>query len=229
MELKSNIQKTRKGTVLTVLSLLLCSIAFGQGLRDSHHDFSGASWSGNEYCKPCHTPHNANMEVQTSPLWNHQQTSAAFEMYTSLTLDGVSGQPIGKTKLCLSCHDGTVAVENHSGITDGTRFVGFGNVTTDLSNDHPISFIYDSALATADGELHDPSTTASGLGSTIEEDLLENGRLECTSCHDVHISRNTQGCIGCHQIHSGGGMITKTLSLWKSNDNSALCLTCHKK
>lgn len=231
MELKSNIQETRtiKSTAFTVLLLLLYSITFGQGLRDSHHDFSGVSWSGNEYCKPCHTPHNANMEVPTSPLWNHQITNAAFEMYASPTLDGIFGQPTGKTKLCLSCHDGTVAVENHSGSTDGTRFVGFGNVTTDLRNDHPISLIYDSALASADSELHDPSTTPSGLGGTIEEDLLENDRLECTSCHDVHISRNTQGCIGCHQIHTGGEMITKTLSLWKSNDNSALCLTCHKK
>lgn len=212
-----------------IFFLLFYSVINGQGLRLSHHDFSGATWSDNEMCKPCHTPHNASMEVPNSPLWNHEISSATYQMYTSPTFEGTSGQPTGKTKLCLSCHDGTVAIENHSGNTGGTRFANMGNVSTDLRNDHPISFIYDTSLALADTDLHDPSTTLSGLGSTIEEDLLENGSLECTSCHDVHISRNTQGCTGCHIVHGNGGMTTKTLSLWKSNDASALCLTCHKK
>ena len=214
---------------ILVLLLLFINTAYSQGLKSSHHDFSGASWSGNNYCKPCHTPHNANMNEPNSPLWNHQLTNAVFEMYSSPTLDGISGQPTGKTKLCLSCHDGTVAVDNHSGNTNGTKFTSFGNLTSDLKNDHPISITYDTALALADGRLYDPSTTLSGLGSTIKDDLLENNKLECTSCHDVHISRNTQGCIGCHNIHANGGMVTKTLSLWKSNDGSALCFTCHKK
>ncbi|NOY37457.1 MAG: cytochrome C [Chlorobi bacterium] len=198
-----------------------------QGLRNSHHDFSGAAWSGNEFCKPCHTPHNAAPASLASPLWNHQLTTATFTLYSSATLDAVPQQPGGKSKLCLSCHDGTVAYDNHSGITSGTRYVTFGNITTDLKDDHPISFRYDAALATQDGHLYDPSTKMSGLGGTIEEDLLENGYMECTSCHDVHLSRNTQGCIGCHDIH-GSGTYTETLSLWITNFNSTLCLTCHK-
>ncbi|WP_456377903.1 cytochrome c3 family protein [Lutibacter sp.] len=203
---------------------------FSQGLKSSHHDFSGASWSGNNYCKPCHTPHNATLNGANSPLWNHQLTNAVFETYTSFTLDGITGQPSGNTKLCLSCHDGTVAIDSHSGITNGTLFTSFGNLSSNLKNDHPISIIYDTALALTDGELHDPSTTPSGLGGTIKDDLLDtNNKLECTSCHDVHISRNTQGCIGCHNIHANGSIVTKTLSLWKDNDKSALCLTCHKK
>ena len=28
-------------------------------------------------------------------------------------------------------------------------------------------------------------------------------RTGCTSCHDVHIARNTQGCSGCHSAHGG--------------------------
>ncbi len=204
------------------------AILFSQGLSNSHHDFSGASWSGNEACRPCHTPHNANMEVPGSPLWNHQLTNASFQVYASSTLNSSPGQPTGNSKLCLSCHDGTVSVENYNGNTNGTYYTTFGNLTTDLRHNHPISFAYNSALASIDNGLHDPSSTPSGLGSTIEEDLLQEGRVECTSCHDVHIGRNTQGCIGCHNIHSGN-MTTTTLSLWKSNEDSALCLTCHNK
>ena len=197
------------------------------GLSLSHHDFSGASWSNGEMCLPCHTPHNANMEVPNSTLWNHQVTSATYQIYASPTLNAFPGQPTGKSKLCLSCHDGTVAVDNHSGNTTGTRFIGPGSMGVNLGVHHPISFTYNSALAASDGELNDPSVTMSGLGGTIQQDLLENNVMQCTSCHDVHISRNTQGCIGCHDMH--GNIYLQTLSLWKSNDGSGLCLTCHVK
>lgn len=43
---------------------------------------------------------------------------------------------------------------------------------TDLSNDHPVSFIYDTTLSNTDGGLKDPSSANSGLGGTIQEDLL---------------------------------------------------------
>ncbi len=216
-----------KAIILIFLSIIYC-FSYSQGLSNSHHDFTGGAWSGYEACKPCHTPHNANMTVPDSPLWNHEVTTASFQVYSSATMNSLPGQPNGQTKLCLSCHDGTVAIENHSGNTSGTYYATFGNMTTDLRDDHPISFEYSTALATADGELHDPNTAPSGLGGTIAEDLLQNGYMQCTSCHDPHISRNTQGCTGCHSVH-GGPMVTVTLSLWKSNQGSALCLTCHNK
>lgn len=219
--------------LIFLFSLLLLFFTYnkkvsGQGIKNTHHDFHGAAWSGNnEYCLPCHTPHNANETVPNSPLWNHQVTSSAFSVYAASSLDAVVGQPSGDSKLCLSCHDGTIAVDNHSGITTGTRFItNRANLGSVLTNDHPVSFEYNTALTLVDNELHDPVTTMSGLGGTIEQDLLREGRLECTSCHDPHISRNTAGCSSCHSIHP---MRTETVSLWKSNAGSALCLTCHKK
>lgn len=217
---------------LSVLMLPFIFIMFDSSvnteLRYSHHDFSRAEWSGREFCKPCHTPHNANTEVANSPLWNHTLSTASYTLYSSLTMNASSSQPSSKSKLCLSCHDGTVAIDAYGGKTSGSRFMGNTyKMGTDLSNDHPISIAYNSALATTDSGLYDPSTTDSGLGDTIAKDLLDNGKVECTSCHDAHISRNTQGCSGCHSMH--GKVKTVSLSLWKSNTNSALCLTCHKK
>ena len=206
--------------------------AASAGLQNTHHDFSSLTGSG-EICKPCHTPHNADTGVTASPLWNHEVTTASFTPYNSPTLTANVGQPTGTSKLCLSCHDGTVAIDSFGGrtgtvyITDsfyggpsgGTLLSWFG---THLGDEHPLSFTYDSALAQEDGALRDPTTTPSGLGGTISEDLLDGGnRMECTSCHDPHISRAVNGCSsGCH---FGG----ETLSLWKSNSGSALCMTCH--
>jgi len=176
------------------------------------HDFSSETWNTTgEICVVCHTPHNANTTVTGAPLWNHEVTTATFTLYTSSTLNATVGQPDGNSKLCLSCHDGTVALDNFGGETAGSYFItGDALIGTDLSNDHPISFTYNDALATADGGLFPPSSTNSGLGGTIDADMLFDGKLQCASCHDVH--------------NAGFDNF-----LVMSNAASALCLTCHDK
>ncbi|VAX27987.1 Cytochrome c family protein [hydrothermal vent metagenome] len=219
--------KLKQKFIMILLLLLLSPIILWNGfdvypgIKNSHHDFQGAAYMNNEICILCHTPHNAI--ASAPPLWNHELSTATYNLYSSPTIDAAIGQPTAQSKLCLSCHDGTVAIDNIGGNTGGTRFIyPFGYIGTDLSSHHPISFTYNSALAAADGQLADPSTEPSGLGGTIDDDLLSNGQMQCTSCHDVHISRNTQGCSGCH-------FGKPSLSIWKPNTNSALCLTCHKK
>ncbi len=196
-----------------LVSLATAGGALGQTIVGSVHDFSGKNWNPTgEICVVCHTPHNADVTVTDAPLWNHQVTGATFTVYSSATLDATVGQPDASSKLCLSCHDGTVALDNFGGKTNGTNFIGGGAlIGTDLSNDHPISFIFDAALATADGGLNDPTTTPSGLGGTIQTDLLIADKVQCASCHDVH----------------NGAGVAKLLR--KDNTNSALCLTCHAK
>ncbi|MCB1739787.1 MAG: hypothetical protein KDK91_05415 [Gammaproteobacteria bacterium] len=148
-----------------------------------------------------------------APLWNRRISGATYTPYTSSSInaDDIAATPGGSSKLCLSCHDGTLAIgavnvaNGQSGAniqlqgtgTGGTMADGAGADTgftrklgVDLRNDHPISFTYDSRLALADGELRDPATTAhiatraSGSHPVVP---LENGKLECTSCHDPHI------------------------------------------
>lgn len=201
--------------LIAVTGLFVAGSAFAQTIVGTDHDLSGVQGTGGEICVVCHTPHNADTSVAEAPLWNHAVTTADFTVYSSPTFDGgPSGQPGGASRLCLSCHDGTVALDAFGGGA-GTA----GNVIApgdaayigiDLSNDHPISFIYDSALATSDGGLADPATANSGLGGTIDADMLFAGNMECASCHDVH--DNT---------------IAPFLRL--SNAASAMCLTCHNK
>lgn len=207
----------RKDLIFTLFFVFaFANFSFGQNIAGSAHDFSGNAWSNNEICIVCHTPHNAiTLTSNDAPLWNHELTGVAtYTLYTSPTLNATTAQPGGASLLCLSCHDGTVALENFGGTTGGTNFVTGSALVgdgSDLSGDHPISFTYDDALAGADGGLYLPSTDPSGLGSTINADLLFGGQMQCASCHDVHNAANI------------------LFLLRMDNTNSALCLTCHNK
>jgi len=190
------------------------------------HDLnSSLTIADSQTCIVCHTPHSADGTVTAGPLWNHEVTGVStYTLYDSVTLDASTtiSDPSGVSKLCLSCHDGTVAVDNYGDETAGTIFMGQGPLSgtaaldSDLSNDHPISFQYTDALATTDGGLATPSTDPSGIvgGTTIDVDMLFSGSLECASCHDVHDA--AAAGVGGHL-------------LVKPNTNSDLCTTCHEK
>ena len=204
--------------ITAIFAIAITTMSFGQTIVGSAHDFSG-TWATNpntaqtEVCIACHTPHNADLTVADAPLWNHEVTVAAYTLYDSPTFDGVTtiGQPSGTSKLCLSCHDGTVNLQAFGGAA-GTTPLGAvaSNLGTDLSSHHPISFNYDAAQLLDAGIF--VSTTTSGLGSDIATDLLFGTHMECASCHDVH----NQG-VGSFYL------------LNKDNAASALCLTCHDK
>lgn len=210
-----------KKLLVFCLGVLLASNVFAT-VVGSAHDLSGGAWAVGEICIVCHTPHNA-MIPQIVPLWNHDTSNGApgWTPYVDTgdnTLNSVPGQPQGCSIACLSCHDGTVAVDAYGGAAGATMIGAGDDLTTDLTDDHPISMTYDAALAGLDGELYNPTTQASNLpaGNEIDDDMLKgagNDQLECCSCHDVH---NTT-CPACLSL------------LVKDNTNSALCLTCHDK
>ena len=199
--------------LVAVAVVMAASGAMAQ-ITNTLHDFSGASWNtGGEICEPCHTPHNGDMS--TTVLWNHDVTTNSFNTYTSATMNAAAGQPANESLACLSCHDGTVAMDSFGGNTGTNLLTGSTLIGTDLSDDHPISITYNAGLATADGELHNPVSTLSGVGSgNIDDDMLfgaGNDQLECASCHDPHGTSVPSGL------------------LVKSNAGSDLCLTCHDK
>ncbi|HUB86864.1 MAG TPA: cytochrome c3 family protein [Verrucomicrobiae bacterium] len=170
-------------------------------------------------CIFCHTVHRANGET---PLWNHSMSSETnYTVYSSQHLTDlhvVVPQPNGSSRLCLSCHDGTVALGDVSSCTTPiamqggvtTMPQGENNLGTDLASDHPISFVYDSTLASLDSdEIKDPSQLTGPVKLDNEH------RLQCTSCHDPHddqygdfLVMDNSGsalCLACHQPNSWTG------------------------
>lgn len=187
----------------SLVMVLLTGTAAAQSLNGTPHNLSGTTGGGStEVCKYCHTPHNALINV---PLWSRTSSVASYNVYTSSTMGAATGQPNNESKMCLSCHDGTVGINeflgtsNPVGLTGGADvFVtGAALVGTDLRNDHPVSFTY----------TNETGLVASG---SVPAGYLFSGRVECSSCHNAHI--NTDGAF-----------------LRSTNAASALCRQCHTK
>ena len=161
-----------------------------------------------EICIYCHAPHRAR--TTTGLLWNREDSAATYTQYQSSSLHAIIGQPTGASKLCLSCHDGTIALgklvsrQAEIPFAGGIRFLSESDAKlgTDLSDDHPVSFAYDESLAITNGELASPST----LTNTVKLD--QSGELQCTACHDPHED-------------SFGSFLVRP------NNFSELCVTCH--
>ena len=97
--------------------------------------------SETQVCIFCHAPHNVFPDIQ--PLWNRFMPTQSYNPYSSTTMKASAGMPGQISKMCLSCHDGTVALGQTitSGIIPTTGALSLAkNLTTDLSDDHPISF-----------------------------------------------------------------------------------------
>ena len=206
---------------------LLMALAVGPAqaaLAGSKHDFTatgGTPIAGvTEKCKSCHVPHKPLMNV---PLWAHALSTYTYNLYgtnasyTAGNAAAYDASPAGlvgtKSQLCLSCHDGTVAVAGTTYVgaagnimwNNNTAAGGLGSASPNngLMGSHPIAVNYVTVRT---------AQTAEYADIAADPDVkLQANKVQCTSCHEPHLS------------------VAGTKMLVKSNANSALCTTCHIK
>ncbi len=207
-----------RATLIQQLTILMAGLLAVGALADesivnSKHDLSvrgpGAirAVTENQICIFCHTPHNA---APQTPLWNRENPRVHYRIYASSTTDARIDQPSGPSKMCLSCHDGSMALGNllsrpqmHPVVmTARTIPPGTADLTNDLSDDHPIGFRYDRALSNRDPQLRPPELVTRDLPMGVHHEV------HCTTCHDPH--DNELGDF-----------------LRVSDQMSAICVTCH--
>jgi predicted CXXCH cytochrome family protein len=211
-----------------ILVVFVCLAPFANsGVKETKHNFSSSVYSPNAYflgtqqvCIFCHTPHHANLTY--GKLLNHEVNDAqAYNMYSSNTIDMNMSDPHEGSLICLSCHDGTIAINSlnnlpgpetagNYGTPGGPALDGAGKLTgssdafvdTDLSDDHPIGITYNASQDTN----FVPKT---GNSQLYPDKLLDDGLyVECSSCHNPHDN-------------------TYSNFLIESNSDSNLCLRCH--
>lgn len=211
---------------ISLFVLLLLGYCFTQALADgsvfdSKHNLSTSgkgeikSTTETRVCIFCHSSHNTSSD---GPLWNHETTSPAkFKTYSRSTMDSRPEQPNGATKLCLSCHDGTIAVGAVRGLSkpipmqnvdpSGTiPSMKKSNLGIDLTGTHPVSVKFDPGLAAADNHLRWPPFDPENRVGTDAD-----GYVQCTSCHDPHNDSRSdkypfwnkstfeEVCVACHE------------------------------
>lgn len=163
-----------------------------------------------DFCAYCHAPHTG----LNAGLWNQTLTTQSYTVYTSDTEKNRSTQPLlgHDSNLCLSCHDGTVAV----GAT-----VAYGQVSThgsmyssdvfgsNMQPSHPFSLVLPMkdnidliASLASKGKTGDPTGAVK----------LINGNIECTSCHDPHVQAKDQ--------------VSQNF-LARDSSKGQMCLACH--
>ncbi len=176
-----------------------------------------------EVCKFCHIPHNA---VVPAPLWGHALSDVQrYEMPEVRSGSGnvrrQTPQPDGASRLCLSCHDGTVALGDVAGsrrpipVTGSAQRLAPGRrgfLGTDLSGSHPISFVVDGTEPSGSGR--DMGLRPLGaIRSDGDVRLDEKGKMQCTTCHDPHSDR-----------YYIPGRVPR---FWVKPTVDEVCLTCH--
>lgn len=222
------------------------------GIKGTMHDLSVSGANGGvtnytQICKFCHSPHGAApAALQVIPLWGHMTTAATYTMYNTTNnpnsmmnpLTIVDAAPSGPSMACLSCHDGTVAVN--------ARMAGGYSVSYGSMN----------ASATSAGDF---SITSGGTGAgaytlgTLTKHIvgtLSGTNVDLTTVHPIAVTYDNvkqpalwaapkapaeifQGkvqCASCHDVHNwspDGG--TTGLFLRDTTVGSKLCLDCHNK
>jgi hypothetical protein len=175
-----------------------------------------------EICKFCHIPHNPVVPV---PLWGHVLSRAQYQVPQVSTMSGARtpvGQPDGSSRLCLSCHDGTVALGEIAGEPRSVAMLGATRLTaghrgfigTDLSGSHPISFtVPDGDVGTVDGASDMGLRPLSVIQADPEIALDDQGKMQCTTCHDPH-----------SDLYYQPGRVPR---FWVKPTVGEVCLTCH--
>jgi predicted CXXCH cytochrome family protein len=219
--------------------------------------FSGTA----EICVFCHTPHGADTTAVV-PLWNRTLVGQTYQTYDALGTSTLQGKvaPVGSVSIaCLSCHDGTQAMNSvinapGSGLTNaaftaGTwtganqtagKLIGVANIGTDLRNDHPVGIQYAGGGYTT-GALTGPgadpdfraanSAVVGGVRAWwVDSEVAPNNARNKTDM--ILYTRTAFGTTTEPFVECASchdPHTATTMFLRTVNDNSRVCLSCHIK
>jgi hypothetical protein len=242
---------TRKFNILVALLAIamFASVSQARYISGSAHDFGTAGWSGGQTCGPCHTPHNGDVSVTEAPLWAHTLTDANYKTHVSDSASAAT-EVDETSRLCLSCHDGTVAMDSfmgNSAASTDTHMTGSTLLGTDLTNDHPIgaaalwseTYSVDGTTGALTWNGDQPSSFVSQGASFAYDDAgtpktaTVRAKVKAMPAGGAYENQFAISCATCHRAHTGsltasvttGGVTPDGATV----NGSYLCLSCHAK
>lgn len=264
-----------KKQILTALALVTVAAAAvttaganqgdpGTGIVNSPHDMrmvtgGPATDAYNRVCAFCHTPHHSQLPQNPDdyyPLWSRQIDNTTFQPYVSSTMNSADYNAdiaVGPTRLCMSCHDGSIAVDQHYGTSSGSGKIllengynspGVGQGATSLTNDHPVGMnYYDVAVGPATGSPTQAQVAAAQFNQDPWIRQVDDTLVYKNNAYGVKVGERLyvapsdptkayMTCATCHDVHNRKNAdlpgVANYLVLAPQN-NSDLCLTCHIK
>jgi hypothetical protein len=244
--------------------------AMGNSIRGSRHDLSALNQRGygtetgpmtgatfNDYreaCVYCHVPHSGESAV---PMWNRElPTPLGYQMYSSPNFDSKPpGSPDGVSLACLSCHDGTVAVDSvlvkpkyHDYSDAGTHYKmslegNAGSESCGKCHNRQegvyggIGGAHDASIRYLTKDLQDDHPVSMSFpnfnldpGFNQPPHAMGDGSRAFPNGIKTFSGDKVQ-CASCHDPHNPDedNVEGRDPFLRTSNRNSALCLTCHQK
>ena len=238
-----------------VMPLLMAGVAMAQNASYGYiqsalnpHNFSNQGWSDNQICKPCHTPHNAKPTVYSTRIWAHAITNASYTVDAAGTKKNAADELDRVSRLCMSCHDGTVALGDYAYSPNPAGGGNPGNgatLGTDLTINHPVGVDATYPVKTYFKPTTDTKDTAGTItaksagvktATTASLPLVRITTKDATG--NITSDNFVVGCGTCHHPHgtrTGDTTVNPPGSdplphlLRMPNTGSAMCLSCHNK
>lgn len=166
-----------------------------------------------EVCKFCHVPHSGSAPV---PLWGRPVPQGQFRVPEISVGNGKvpAPQPDGASRLCLSCHDGSVA----QGFLPATKALTSSSRGSrergDLSGSHPVSVPLPEHALDPAGDRDIVVKPRAVIAADPAVRLDKDGKIQCTTCHDPHADPYYQPGVVPH--------------FWVRPTVDEVCLTCHE-
>ncbi len=265
-------------TIVAITAMGASAAMAGPGIKNTAHDIGnylngkGSTLHPTEtrICAGCHTPHHSltpdlltgiSNTPEYTPLWAHAVDLNYYDAYANPVYNArtdtlrADDTLIGPSRLCMSCHDGVIAVDSYyqpatgvSAFTDnqgsvkmggGNDFggnnigIGAGGVGTfSMARNHPIGFDFKAFAAdnlrTLGGFQSNVATTKTYVNNA--QNITVASRL-----YDDGTGAGYMTCATCHDVHNkktpdNEGPGTGTAQFYFTlapQAGSALCITCH--
>lgn len=258
-----NFQATISGRLLHWLGIATVTAVFSASamaqITGTKHNLSSGGSGNNKFsgtdqiCVFCHTPHAAD-NTQVVPLWNRTMSAPAggYTTYDTLGTPTLDGKTLGVGSIslaCLSCHDGTQAMNSvinapGSGLagsaawqagswTGNSTPTGAALIGTDLSNDHPIGIEY------CGGGIVGNGTNGFSSSTCRDSDFVGTTQITTSDARLAQVQTATIGGAQAFWVNLGAGTTRDKgdISLYNrnftsvggsANTPSVECGSCHE-